>query len=65
MANKKNGKQVKDVFVIRDGKNGDSFWVRIGAAFVNSDGSLNVVLDALPAIDGKLHIRDRKERRAE
>ncbi|MFC1609841.1 hypothetical protein ACFL6C_02695 [Myxococcota bacterium] len=65
MANNKNGKQVKDVFVIRDGKNGDSFWTRIGCAFVNVDGSLNVVLDALPAIDGKLHIRDRKERQAE
>jgi hypothetical protein len=29
---------------------------RIGTAFVNRDGSLNVILDALPA-SGKLHIR--------
>ncbi|MFN7952024.1 MAG: hypothetical protein U0610_09880 [bacterium] len=36
------------------------FWNRIGVAFENSDGSLNVRLDCLP-LNGKLHIRDRKE----
>lgn len=36
-------------------------WVRIGAAFVNKDGSINCFLDALP-VNGKLHIRDRKEK---
>jgi len=54
----------KDVFVIRDGKNGDSFWTKVGAAFVNRDGSLNVLLDALPT-DGKLHIRDAKAKQPE
>ena len=49
----------KDVYTIRDGSNGNSYWDRIGAAFVNKDGSLNVVLNALP-LDGKLHIRDPK-----
>ena len=34
-----------------------SFWVRIGAAFVNRDGSLTVKLDALP-VNGMLQIRD-------
>ncbi len=34
-------------------------WNRIGVAFVNKDGSYNVVLDAVP-VDGKLHIRDFK-----
>lgn len=33
------------------------FWNRIGVAFVNSDGSLNVKLEALP-VSGELHIRD-------
>ena len=30
------------------------FWNRIGVAFENSDGSLNVRLDCLP-MNGKLH----------
>jgi len=34
-----------------------SFWVRIGAAFVNGDGSYSVKLDALP-VNGTLHVRD-------
>jgi hypothetical protein len=32
-------------------------WLRIGIAFVNRDGSLNVRLDAIPA-NGQLHIRE-------
>lgn len=46
----------KIVYIITENK-GKSFWNRVGVAFVNRDGSLNVKLDALP-IDGKLHIRD-------
>ncbi len=38
---------------------GDDFWCRIGAAWNNKDGSLNVVLNALP-VNGKLHIRAPK-----
>ncbi len=49
----------KDVFSIREGTDGKTYWDRIGVAFVNKDQSLNVVLNALP-IDGKLHIRDPK-----
>jgi hypothetical protein len=33
------------------------YWNRIGIAFVNGDGSLNVKLEALP-VSGELHIRD-------
>ncbi len=36
-------------------------WLRIGMAFVNRDGSLNVRLDAMP-ISGQLHIRDNPPR---
>jgi hypothetical protein len=38
-------------------------WLRIGMAFVNRDGSLNVRLDAVP-LTGQLHIREpsRSER---
>ncbi len=50
----------KDVFMIQKGKT-KYFWTRIGVAFVNKDGSLNVKLDAFP-VSGQLHIRDRKTR---
>ena len=52
---------MKDVYVIYDAKNEGrerSRWVRIGVAFDNKDGSLNVLLDALP-LSGRLHIRER------
>ena len=39
------------------GEDAKSFWVRIGSAFVNRDGSLNVKLDALP-VNGTMQIRD-------
>ncbi len=48
----------KEVFMIQKGKT-RSFWTRIGVAFVNKDGSLNVKLDAFP-VSGQLHIRDPK-----
>jgi hypothetical protein len=38
-------------------RNGKSYFTRIGIAFVNNDGSLNVKLEALP-INGEIHIRD-------
>ena len=53
----------KDVFTISETGNQENpnRWVRVGVAFVNKDDSLNVVLDAVP-VNGKLHIRDRKEK---
>ena len=50
------------VFSIRESRGG-SIWVRAGSAFVNRDGSLNVLLDVLP-LDGRLHVRDANERAA-
>jgi hypothetical protein len=61
-----------DVFSIREvqGKTAaedKSYWTRIGAAFRNRDGSINVVLSALPVggVDGQarvqLRIPDPKE----
>jgi hypothetical protein len=38
--------------------------VKIGAAFVNKDGSLNVYLDAMP-LSGELNIMDAKVKTAE
>lgn len=42
-------------------KNGKTFWLRIGTAFINADGSTNVYLDAYPT-NGKLQIRELDEK---
>ena len=51
----------KDVFSITESKDDPkkSIWVKVGAAFVNKDGSINAILDTYPT-EGKLQIRDRK-----
>lgn len=60
MAN--HGKRL-DVYNIReyekDGKK-DGFWLKVGVAFENKDGSFNLILQALP-VDGKLHMREPSE----
>ena len=49
--------------VVEREKDGRRFWVRVGAAFVNRDGSLHVRLDAMP-VNGTLQIRDYQPRDA-
>jgi hypothetical protein len=49
------GKQAKE------GKENKDIWTKIGSAFENKDGSMNVYLNALP-MNGKLQIRERKEK---
>ena len=48
--------KVKIVYHISE-RNGKSYFNRVGVAFMNSDGSLNVKLEVMP-LDGELHIRD-------
>ena len=51
----------KDVFGIVD-KADESYWTKIGVAFLNKDGSWYVKLDYFPARnDIKMNIRDPKE----
>ena len=45
--------------IVERAKDKKKFWVRVGAAFVNRDGSINVRLDAVP-VNGELQIRDHK-----
>lgn len=45
--------------VEREKRNGD-VWIRIGSAFPNSDGSINVLLLALP-LNGKLQLRKKNK----
>jgi hypothetical protein len=47
----------KAVYVTTEGKDGKNYWTRIGVAFVNRDGSLNVKLEAFP-VNAQFHIRD-------
>jgi hypothetical protein len=47
-------------------QNGDrSFWTKIGVGHVNRDGSINLVLDAIPLGAHKLQLRDYTPRDAE
>lgn len=51
---------MKEVFTVVQNEGYERpFWVKVGVAFENSDGSLNVRLNALP-VNGTLHIRDKK-----
>ena len=57
---------MKDVYAIYESKTDGrdrARWVRVGVAFPNRDGSINVLLDALP-LSGRLQIRDRVESQA-
>ena len=59
-----NGKQRDDVYVVNERGNGKAFWLKVGAAFKNKDGSTTVLLDALPT-NGKLIIRTPEAREQE
>ena len=64
MSNLSNAKSL-GVFNIREmGEGKKPFFDRIGVAFVNGDGSLNVLMNTLP-LDGKIHISEAKERPAQ
>ena len=45
-----------EAWVIEEGKDGKNYWHRIGFAFTNKDGSLNVQCFANP-LDGRMQIR--------
>ena len=55
--------KVRQVFTITE-RNGKNYWVRIGAAFGNQDGSETVLLDALP-VNGRMQIRVSQKKEAE
>jgi hypothetical protein len=57
----KGGRRKLGVFAIPDGANGKTYWPRIGVAFTNSDGSIAILLDALPLGTNKLQVREMRE----
>ena len=54
---------VKEVYAViqKNGSKKKPFWQKVGVAFDNSDGSLNVLLNCIP-LDGRLHIREAKKK---
>lgn len=61
------GKRSLAAYVIVERKGYDKpFWSRVGTAFFNRDGSINVLLDSLPT-NGKIQLREdtpKEEREA-
>jgi hypothetical protein len=53
-----NGKRL-GVYAIPESKDGEKkFWPKIGVAFTNRDGSISLLLDALPLGTNKLQVRE-------
>jgi hypothetical protein len=52
--------KMKIAYVITE-RNGRSYWNRVGVGFVNSDGSINLRLEAVP-VSGEMQIRDHVPR---
>ena len=50
-------KKIQAVYTVVSKNDGKEVWLRLGAAFPNRDGSLSVVLDAIPT-NGRLQIRE-------
>ena len=42
--------------IVETNEDNKDFWQRVGSAWTNKDGSINITLNALP-LNGKLHIR--------
>jgi hypothetical protein len=50
--------KMKTVYTITERDNGKSFWTKIGVGFVNTDGSINLKLDAIPIGGHSIQVRD-------
>jgi hypothetical protein len=50
------------VLAVIEKKDRPTFWMKIGAAFTNRDGSTTLLLDAFPIGTNKLQIREERER---
>lgn len=49
------------VYAIPESKDGEKrFWPKIGIAFSNRDGSINLILEALPCGTNRLQVREEK-----
>jgi hypothetical protein len=55
------GRRKLGVYAIPENGSGKGFWPRIGVAFTNGDGSIAILLDALPLGTNKLQVREMRE----
>jgi hypothetical protein len=51
------GKKPLAVYAIIE-RNGKNFWLKVGAAFTNRDGSVTLYLDAVPVGSNRLQVRE-------
>jgi hypothetical protein len=56
-----NSKRPRAVYAVVPKQEGKDVWLRVGSAFDNRDGSVTVLLDAVP-VGGKLQIREYQPR---
>ena len=56
MTNSNTNKETLKVLNPIENENGKTFWIQVGIAFTNRDGSINVKLNCLP-LNGRLQIR--------
>jgi hypothetical protein len=54
-------RKMQAVYTVVQKADGKDVWLRVGAAFPNRDGSLSVLLDAVPT-NGRLQIREYEPR---
>jgi hypothetical protein len=49
------------VYTVIEKQDGKDIWLRVGSGFHNRDGSLSLLLDAMP-INGRLQVREYRPR---
>jgi len=54
------GRKPLAVFAVVERDNRPTIWIRVGSAFTNRDGSMNLVLDAFPIGSNRLHVREQR-----
>jgi hypothetical protein len=54
------GKKALAVFAVVEKENRNAIWIRVGSAFTNRDGSVNLYLDAFPIGTNRLQIREQR-----
>ncbi len=54
------GKKPLAVYAILERKDRPAYWLKVGAAWANRDGSTTLVLDAVPIGTNRLQIREAK-----
>jgi hypothetical protein len=52
------GKKTLAVFAVVERENRAALWIRVGSAWTNRDGSVNLYLDAFPIGTNRLQIRE-------